>query len=212
MSIPKLLTSVAVAAFTATGLHGKKRCPGNVPSVSLHQVQGAVNVASVVVNGAGPFDFLVDTGAQTTTVDEQLASQLRLPVGGTAGVSGAATYGRRAYTQLARVEIGGHLVNDVLAVIESLAELHGADPRIRGIVGENFLTHFDLLIDNEHWALCLDDTGAMPAAMKGARVPLAQPYGTDHDLAFMRPLVIQARLDGIPDPVLFRLDSGSNAP
>ena len=140
MSNPKLLTSVAVAAFTATGLHGEKRCPGNVPSVSLRQVQGAVNVVSVVVNGAGPFDFLVDTGAQTTTVDEQLASQLRLPVVGTAGVSGAATYGRRAHTQLARVEIGGHLVNDVLAVIESLADLRGADPRIRGIVGENFLT------------------------------------------------------------------------
>ena len=150
--------------------------------------------------------------AQTTTVDEQLASQLRLPVGGTTGVSGAATYGRRAYTQLARIEVGGHPVNDVLAVIESLAELHGADPRIRGIVGESFLTHFDLLIDNEHQALCLDDTGAMTAAMKGARVPLAQPYGTDRDLPFMRPLVIEARVDGIPDPVLFRLDSGSNAP
>ena len=45
-----------------------------------------------------------------------------------------------------------------------------------------------------------------------SRVPLAQPYGTDNDLPFMRPLVIETRLDGVRDPVLFRLDSGSNAP
>jgi hypothetical protein len=91
-------------------------------------------------------------------------------------------------------------------VIDSLAELHGADHRIRGIVGENFLTNFDLLIDNEHLALCLDETGAMAAAMKGTRVPLAQPYGIDRDMPFMRPLVIEARLDGIRGPVLLRLD------
>jgi len=210
MSIPKLLTSVAVAAFTATALHGEKRCPGNVPSVSLRHVQGAVNVVSVTVNGSGPFDFLVDTGAQTTTVDEELASQLRLQEEGKTRVSGAATYATRSYTHLAQVEIGDRQVTNVLALIDSLAELHGADRRIRGIIGENFLTHFDLLIDNEHQSLCLDDTGAMAAAMKGTRVPLAQPYGTDRDLPFMRPLVIETRLDGIHEPVLFRLDSGAN--
>jgi predicted aspartyl protease len=212
MSIPKLLTFVAVAAFTASALHGERRCPGNVPSVSLRQVQGAVNVVSVTVNGSGPFDFLVDTGAQTTTVDEELASQLRLQGEGKTHVSGAATYATRSYTHLAQVEIGDRQVTDVLALIDSLAELHGADRRIRGIIGENFLTHFDLLIDNEHHALCLDGTGAMAAEIKGNHVPLAQPYGTDHDLPFTRPLVIETRLDGIREPVLFRLDSGTNVP
>lgn len=52
----------------------------------------------------------------------------------------------------------------------------------------------------------------MAAALKGTRVTLAQPYGTDHDLPFTRPLVIQVRLDGVQNPVLFRLDSGSNVP
>jgi hypothetical protein len=155
---------------------------------------------------------LVDTGAQTTTVDEQLASELRLQDWGKTRVSGAATIARRSYSYLAQVEIGGRRVADVLAVIDGLAELHGADHRIRGIVGEDFLTHFDLLIDNEHQALCLDETGAMAAAMKGTRVPLAQPYGTEHDLPFMRPLVIETRLEGVHEPVLLRLDSGSNAP
>lgn len=212
MSISKLLTSVAVAAFTVTALHGERRCPGNVPSVPLRQVSGALIVVSLTVNGAGPFDFLVDTGAQITTVDDQLASQLNLPADGTTGVSGVATYGRKPVSQIGRIEVAGQQSDDVLTIIDNLAQLQAADRNIRGILGENFLAHFDLLIDNERRMLCLDETGAMAAAIKGTRLPLAQPYGADHDLPFTRPLVIEARLDGIKDPVLFRLDSGSNVP
>ena len=212
MSIQKLLTSVTLAVLTVTLLHGERRCPGNVPSVPLRQLQGSLNIVSASVNGSGPFDFLVDTGAQTSTVDVQLASQLGLQDEGKTHVSGAGTYASRSYTHLAQVEIGGRRVADVLAVIDSLAELHGADRRIRGIVGEDFLTHFDLLIDNDHPALCLDDTGALAAAVKGPHVVLLQPYGTDHDLPYMRPLIVETRLDGFREPVLFRLDSGSNAP
>jgi predicted aspartyl protease len=164
------------------------------------------------VNGSGPFDFLVDTGAQITTVDQQLASQLGLATTGTTGVSGVATYGRKAFTQLAQVEVADRRVTDVLAVVDNLAQLHTADGKIRGILGENFLAHFDLLIDNLHHVLCLDDAGAMAAAIKGTRVALAHPYGADHDLPFTRPLVIEAHIEGIRNPILFRLDSGSNVP
>jgi len=212
MSILKVLTSVGLAAVTLTTLHGEKRCPGNVPSVPLRQVQGALIVVSVTVNGAGPFDFMVDSGAQITTVDEQLARQLDLKSSGTTGVSGVASFGRKAFTRMGQMEIGGHRVEDVLAVIDSLAQLRAVDGKIRGIVGEDFLTHFDLLIDNDRRMLCLDETGAMAAAMKGSHLALVQPYGPDHDLPFTRPLVVEARLEGSRDAVLLRLDSGSNAP
>jgi len=169
-------------------------------------------VVPLRVNGAGPFDFLVDTGAQITTVDDGLASQLGLPSNGTTGFSGVASYGRKAFTYLATVEVADLRVTDVLAVVDNLTQLHAADGKIRGILGENFPAHFDLLIDNPHHALCLDDTGAMSAGMKGTRVALAQAYGADHDLPFTRPLVIEAHMEGIRNPVLFRLDSGSNVP
>lgn len=212
MSILKLLTFASLTALTVTALNGERRCPGNVPSVPLRQVQGAVIVVSLSLNGTGPFDFLVDTGAQVTAIDEQLASQLGVQDEGNVHVSGVATYASKSYTHLAFLEVGGHRVPDVLAVIDNLTELHRADRRIRGIVGENFLMHFDLLVDNDHAALCLDDTGALAAAMKGTRIPLRQPYGPDHGLPLMRPLVIGAHVEGIPDSLLLRLDSGSNAP
>jgi hypothetical protein len=183
-----------------------------VPIVPLRQVQGALFVVSLKVNGSGPFDFLVDTGSQITTVDDQLVSQLSLPANGTTGVSGIATYGRKAFTQLTQVQIADRGVTDVLAVVDNLTQLHTADGKIRGILGENFMAHFDLLIDNSHHALCLDDTGAMAAGMKGTRVALASPYGKEHDLPFTRPFVIEAHLDGIRSPFLFRLDSGCNVP
>ena len=205
------LLAIAIP-LTSKPSHAEAHCPANVTTLHPRMVAGALLVIPVKVNQSGPYDFLVDTGAQTTTVDEELASQLRLQEEGKTHVSGAATYATRSYTHLAQVAIGDRQVKDVLALIDSLAELHGADRRIRGIIGENFLTHFDLLIDNEHHALCLDGTGAMAAEIKGNHVPLAQPYGTDHDLPFMRPFVIETRLDGINEPVLFRLDSGTNIP
>jgi hypothetical protein len=211
MSILKLVASVALAAATLTAIHAERRCPGNVVSVPLRQIQGALIVVPVSVNGSGPFDFLVDSGAQITSVDTQLASQLGPQSIGSTGVSGVATSGRKSATQLARMEIGAHRVENVLAVVEDMAQLHQADPKLRGIVGENFLAHFDFLIDNEHRFLCLDESGALASSIKGPRLPLAQPYGPDRDLPFTRPLVIATQLAGTRTPMLLRLDSGSNA-
>lgn len=212
MSILRVLTSVSLAASTFIALHAERHCPGNVPSVPLRQIQGALIVVSLNANGVGPFDFMVDSGAQITTVDEQLAAQLGLKSNGTTGVSGVASFERKAFARLGQMEIAGHRVDDVLAVIDNLAQLHATDRKIRGIVGEDFLAHFDLLIDNDHRILCLDETGTMAAAMKGSHLALVQPYGPDHDLPFTRPLVVEARFEGNRDAVLFRLDSGSNAP
>ena len=38
----------------------------------------------VMINGQGPFDFVVDTGADRTVISEELAKQLNLPQSGTA--------------------------------------------------------------------------------------------------------------------------------
>jgi Aspartyl protease len=212
MPIIKLLTSVSLAAFTVTALRGERHCPGNVPSVPLRLVHGALIATPIMINGSGPFDFVVDTGAQISTVDAALAKQLGLRANGTVGITGVASYQRTPYLQLTRMEMGGHRLENVLAVIEELAQLHSADANIQGIVAQNFLAHFDLLIDNEHRMLCLDETDAMASAMKGAHMTLAQPYGPHDDPPFTRPFLIAAQIDGNKEPLLFRLDSGSNAP
>jgi predicted aspartyl protease len=215
MSILTLIASVSLAAASLTATHSERRCPGNVDSVPLRQLQGALPVVAVTVNGRGPFDFLIDSGTQLTVVDSQIAAQLGLESIGSTGISAIASRQRKIATSLAHMQIGGHHVENMLAVVEDMAELHQADPKLRGIVAENFLAHFDFLIDYEHRVLCLDESGTMAAAIRGARLPLAQPYSSDRDLPdlpFTRPLVIAAQLAGSRTPTLLCLDSGSNTP
>ena len=211
MSIFKFVTSASLLVTTFSAMHAERRCPGNIASVSLLQIEHTLIAVSVTVNGRGPFEFLVDTGAQVSTVDAELAAELDLPSLGSTGVSGVAAYGRKTVTNLARVEIGGHVIEHVLAVVEDMAQLHQADRKVRGIVGENFLAHFDFLIDNEHRTLCLDDSGVMASTIKGSHLALVEPHGQDRDPPFTRPLVIATQVAGSRTQTLLRLDSGSNA-
>jgi len=213
MSIFKIFASACLVATTVTVLQGETHCPGNVASIPLRLVGQALFVASVEINGRGPFEFLVDTGAQTLSVDPALADQLQLHLEGDTGVTGVATYGRRAYTHLEQVRIDTHVATGVVAVIEDLSQLRIANSRIQGILGEDFLMHFDVLIDNGRHAMCLDDTGAMSREIKGPHVPLEEPYGPKSDIPFTRPLVVAVRLAGSnSQTALLRLDSGSNVP
>jgi hypothetical protein len=167
----------------------------------------------VQINHSGPYDFLVDTGAQITTVDSSLAVNLGLKAQGTTGIGGVATYARYAFANLDLLQAGTHIVPNSLVVIQDLTRLKEADPHIRGILGDNFLEHFDILIDNRLHLLCLDDSHALALAVRGEHVALVEPRGTQDDLPFTRPMIVSARLSAAQgSPVLLRLDSGSNAP
>ena len=128
-------------------------------------------------------------------------------------MSGVRTQSRSAFEFLDLIEVGSHSVAQSLAVIQDITELRTADPRIRGILGENFLSHFDLLIDNRQQILCLDESRTMARAVKGKHIQLEQPHGPRDDMPFTRPIIVSVRLTSadVP-PVLLRLDSGSNAP
>jgi hypothetical protein len=58
---------------------------------------------------------------------------------------------------------------------------HSVDLRFRGVLGEDFLGKFDMLIDNAHGLLCLDDSGAMCANVKGPHIALQTPAQTPSD-------------------------------
>jgi predicted aspartyl protease len=213
MSLFKCLLLASLVSQTLPAAHGEAHCPGNVASLTLRLVQGALIVVPIEINHSRPYDFLIDTGAQVTTIEPSLAVELGLKAQGTTGVAGVGTYGRTAYTYLGLIEAGRHSVPNAIAVIEEIAQLKAADSRIRGILGANFLEHFDLLIDNGRHILCLDESGALASTIKGEHIALAEPRGSKQDLPFTRPVIVAAHLfAGNETPVLLRLDSGSNAP
>ena len=77
-----------------------------------------------------------------------------------------------SYAQLDLLEAGSHAVANQKVLVYGLQNLHGVDLHIRGILGEDFLEHFDMLIDNAHRLLCLDDSAAMRTDVKGPHIAL----------------------------------------
>jgi hypothetical protein len=212
MITSKLLFFVSLALAAIPELYAKPNCPGNIASLPLRLVQHSLIVVPVEINHSGPYDFMVDTGAQVTTVDPALASELHLRTRGTAGVTGVAVYARASETELDLLAAGSHAVEHAVAVVQDLGQLQVADAHIRGILGENFLGHFDLLIDYSRSFLCLDETGLMQSGSRGEHIPLVTARHPELDPPFTEPLLIAVQVNGGSRPMILRLDSGSNAP
>jgi Aspartyl protease len=213
MSILKWLVALSSTAVMLPAIQAEPHCPGNVNSLPLRLVQRSQIVVPVTINHAGPFDFMVDTGAQVTTVDPALAAALHLKPQGTVGVVGVGVYARAPLTELDTVEAGSHQVKKVLAVIQDLGQTALADRKVRGVLAGNFLEHFDLLIDYSHSIVCLDDSAEMGKKVKGERIPFSAPEGEQGSAPTPQKLIVLAHLPGIEKRMLrLQLDSGINAP
>jgi hypothetical protein len=211
VTICKWHASITVVVAMLSVAQAETHCPGNVASLRVRFIERTQIVVPVEINHKGPYDFLVDTGAQVTTIDPALVSQVSLKIVGTTGVSGFGISGPANYTELDLLNAGQHSVKNALALVQDLQPLQRLDPQVRGILGDNFLEHFDLLIDYAHSILCLDDTKQMRARVHGEHIALVRPAYTERDLPFTQPLVVSAKLAGAAG-LRLRLDSGSNAP
>jgi len=119
---------------------------------------GAVLLVAVHINGAGPFNLVLDTGATLTCIDERLARQLALPrktgaVGLGAGVGGS---GRVALVQVDSIRVGSSTVTNLTACVLDLRHLHelGAGG-VNGLLGLNFLSSFHVTLDFEQRLMTL---------------------------------------------------------
>jgi hypothetical protein len=213
LGIQCLLSAGLATILAMLPLHAEPRCPGNVSSVTPRFVRGTLIVVPVKVNQAGPFDFIVDTGAQVSLVDPLLASQLALKSQGTVGLVSAASHAHASVAVLDTLDADSHLVQRPLVIVQDLAPFQAIDAHIRGVLGENFLAHFDFLIDYRHKLLCLDDTRVMRDQMHGEHIALAMPPHPENDLPFTERLVIPVHLSATGTrQLLVQLDSGSDAP
>ena len=108
---------------------------------------GYLMVVEARVNGAGPFSFLVDTGTTRTVIDPELASQLQLPAVGEVNVTTVLHYRQDKLVRLQDIRLGQASVSGLGAIVDKLTRQKMLAPGIRGVLGEDFLSRFDLLID-----------------------------------------------------------------
>lgn len=204
--------SLVLAAAAVSTLSAETRCPGNVASVPFRLVNRHQIIVAVSVNHSGPYSFLLDTGTQVTMVDPALAAELRLDTQGEAEVASAGLHASAVFTQLNQVETGSHAVANLKALVYDLKNLQVSGLDVRGVLGEDFLEHFDMLIDNAHSMLCLDTSNSMRGDVKGAQIALIEPVRTADSTELPRSLIVSARLSDGMRPVRLKLDSGSNVP
>ncbi len=119
---------------------------------------GAVLLVAVHINGTGPYNLVLDTGATLTCIDERLAGALRLPrktgaVGLGAGVGGS---GRVALVQVDSIRAGSSSVRNLTACVLDLRHLRelGAGG-VHGLLGLNFLSGFHVTLDFERRLMTL---------------------------------------------------------
>jgi hypothetical protein len=204
---------LVLSATIVPALAAKTNCPGNVASVPFQLVNRHWIVLAVSVNHTGPYEFLLDSGAQITMIDPSLAATLHLDTQGLAEVVGPGS-GRRAasYAQLDLVEAGSHSVAKQKVLVSDLRSLRTPDLHLQGILGEDFLEQFDLLIDNAHRLLCLDESSVMRAEVKGQHIPLEVTAEANETGAAAAPLILTVRLTRAMRPLRLLIDSGANEP
>ena len=211
MSIVRSLVFAAYAASTISIVNAEPHCPGNVDSLRLRLIENVQIVVPVTINHSGPYDFLVDTGAQITTVDPALAKALDLKTAGTTGIIGVGNYARTPFTMLDSVQAGSEVVEQVMAVIQGLGQIQLADARVRGVLAGNFLEHFGLLIDYRQRLMCLDKDNVLEPKVKGPHIGLVAESDRAPRPPTPQTLTVAVRLSEM-ESLRLRLDSGINVP
>ena len=211
MSTFQWLASFVLAATLVPAFPEESRCPGNVASVPLHLINRHQMIVAVSVNHSGPYNFLLDTGTQITMVDPSLAAELHLNTQGSAGIAGVGFDASAPLAQIDLLEVGSHAIANQKVLVFDFENSHSVELHLfRGVLGEDFLGEFDMLIDNAHDLLCLDGSSAMAANVKGPHVALMTPARATNGMPALRSLIITARLSDSRRPVRLNLDSGTN--
>lgn len=178
--------------------------------VDFRTVETDLILVPVTINGAGPFNFILDTGSSVTMVDRGLAGELSLPVLGADRLTGPNADERLLQVRANSLSLGGATVDDLTLMVRSQA---GRFPgNARGMIGEDFLAKFDLLLDYRHHRLELQRIGTeWTGQLQGERLPVSFEGWSDGDPTPRR-LIVSARASEISDnPISLLLDSGANA-
>ncbi|HLJ13452.1 MAG TPA: retropepsin-like aspartic protease [Bryobacteraceae bacterium] len=120
-----------------------------------------VMIVPVWVNGQGPYDFAVDTGAGHTIISERLAEELALVRGRDASVKGGAGDTGGFWTEIDTLEAAGANCGRMPVVASGFfpsMRAASGEP-LDGIIGYNVLRHYTVVIDYPGSTIALTSAG-----------------------------------------------------
>jgi predicted aspartyl protease len=128
-------------------------------SFRLAGANGAAIVVPAYINGRGPFELILDTGATLTCLDSSLTRELTLPVqhaviGAGVGVAGS---GRVQVVRIDSMRVGAASSKGLNACAMNLSNLRIVGANVRGLLGLNFLRNFRMTLDFDRHTLHLTE-------------------------------------------------------
>ena len=134
----KLFATLVLTATAVSTLTAETHCPGNAASVPLRMVNRHQMIVAVSINHTGPYNFLLDTGTQMTTLDPSLATTLQLSTSGTAEVASAGVSASASFAQVELIEAGSRSTANQNVLVYDLKNLQATGLDIQGVLGEDF--------------------------------------------------------------------------
>ncbi|WBO22472.1 aspartyl protease family protein [Sphingomonas abietis] len=131
--------------------------PGDPAStaVKLREVDARMTVP-VLINGQGPFRFIVDSGATRTVISSRLAAQLALPAAGTVPLHSIGGESEVPAARIASLYVGTLPAKEIVAPILDETNLGAA-----GILGIDTLKGKKVVIDLLHHSMSVEPADKM---------------------------------------------------
>jgi hypothetical protein len=123
----------------------------------------------VLVNGRGPYHFLVDSGADTSVVGLRIARALNLPLGTPAILNGMTSRNLVDRVKVVQLTLGSTTINDL-----QLPALSERDVGGQGMIGIDALVRQRLLMDFEKRLIKIEDARLPPRPLPGEIVVTAK--------------------------------------
>ncbi|MDQ4123027.1 MAG: retroviral-like aspartic protease family protein [Acidobacteriota bacterium] len=150
-----LLISLACLVFAActvpvpSGFTEPAAASGGEVGFDLAGPGGAAIVVPVQINNEGPFNFVVDTGATLTCVDQEIAKRLNLPEQrGVAGIGASIkSQGNMQLLKVDSLQVGTAKATNMTACTVDLQHIRAIGLEAQGLLGLNFLKSYRVTID-----------------------------------------------------------------
>ena len=102
-------------------------------------------LVSVAINGGGPYDFVLDTGAETTVISPQAAGEMGLELSNPVTVHGVGGVTTAYTTKLSEVALGNARVRNLRVAVNAIPILN--QRKVVGLLGQDYLNHFVMELD-----------------------------------------------------------------
>jgi len=200
---------VALSPAFAAG-PGPDESTSQIVTVKIKLDERSMILVPVTVNGAGPYEFLMDTGCAKTIVDRKLAEELNLPQAGEKTVNGVLASAKLSVVRVNSLSVAGAAVQG--GEVFSADHAANVSNKVRGVLGEDFLRNFDVLIDYRRQVLRLETAsrGSMAATALGEHLAL-QFNGTLHGNPTRNRLIVSGQIRELGGATMsLLLDSGAS--